>query len=375
MHIGILGGGQLGRMMALAGYPLGQRFTVLDPAESACASDVAGHIHAPYDDNAGLRQLAEQADLLTWDFENVPVAALEGLGDGIAIAPPLTALAVGQDRLAEKNLFTELGLGTPEFAAVDSRPDLLQAVERIGLPAILKTRRFGYDGKGQAVLRTREDLEPAWQKLGGRPLILEAFVPFDYECSVIGVRNAEGDFRCYPLSRNLHHNGVLSVTAAPLAAPAAVAAQSQQWMERMMTHFAYIGVLTLELFVVGERLLVNEMAPRVHNSGHWTMDGAVTSQFENHLRAISGLPLGACDALGHSMMLNWIGDMPAAGPFLQIPGLHWHDYGKHPRPGRKLGHANLVAADLIQLRERARQLQPLLSSGAWQRVTRVLGLS
>lgn len=376
MQIGVLGGGQLSRMMALAAYPLGMKMLVLEPAEQACAGDVCAHLCADYQDQAALDRLIHECDVVTWDFENVPVESVEYLQQQIDVFPAVSALATGQDRLHEKTLFHDLGLRTPQFMAVDSRPDLLAALDKIGLPAVLKTRRMGYDGKGQAVLRTHEDLEPAWQQLGGQALILEAFVPFDFECSIIGVRGQDGSTDFYPITKNLHHQGVLSLSLAPMPTGMLdehLVRKAQDWMRRLLDHFDYCGVLTLELFVAGDQLLVNEMAPRVHNSGHWTQNGAVTSQFENHIRAIAGLPLGSCEALGASLMLNWVGELPPKDTFLSIPGLHWHDYGKEMRAGRKLGHANLVAADHVQLRGQVKTLQSRLSAGQWRRLQQLFG--
>ncbi|MCG8463801.1 MAG: 5-(carboxyamino)imidazole ribonucleotide synthase [Xanthomonadales bacterium] len=373
MHIGVLGGGQLSRMMALAGYPLGLQFTVLDPSPAVCASQVAEHVQADYTDQAALDDLAQRCDVITWDFENVPAESVAYLEAKCPVYPAREALALGQDRWHEKSLFRELNIATPKFAMVDTRPDLLAALDDIGLPAVLKTRRMGYDGKGQVVLRTQEDLEPAWQQLGGQALILEQFVSFDFECSVIGVRSRKGEVAFYPIARNRHHRGVLSISAVPARLPEALSQQAQAWLQELLERFDYVGVLTLELFVRGSELLVNEMAPRVHNSGHWSQNGAVTSQFENHLRAVAGLPLGSCDARGASIMLNWIGEMPKVQAFMSIPGLHWHDYGKSARPGRKVGHANLVADDLAQLRERAQALQPLVTAEQWLHIQECLG--
>jgi len=373
MHIGVLGGGQLSRMMALAGYPLGLQFTVLDPSPDVCAGQVAEHVQADYTDQAALDDLAQRCDVITWDFENVPAESVAYLDAQCPVYPAREALALGQDRWHEKSLFRELNIATPKFAMVDTRPDLLAALDDIGLPAVLKTRRMGYDGKGQVVLRTQEDLEPAWQQLGGQALILEQFVPFDFECSVIGVRSRNGELAFYPIGRNRHHRGVLSISAVPARLPEMLTQQARAWLQELLERFDYVGVLTLELFVRGDELLVNEMAPRVHNSGHWSQNGAVTSQFENHLRAVAGLPLGSCDARGASLMLNWIGEMPKAQGFMSIPGLHWHDYGKSARPGRKVGHANLVADDLAQLQERAQALQPLVTAEQWLHIQECLG--
>ncbi len=351
MRIGILGGGQLGRMLALAGYPLGFRFLLLDPDATACGGDTAPLIAADYDDPAALDRLAGECDVVTYDFENVPASSAAALARQVPVHPVPAALACAQDRWREKQLFTELRIPTPPYAAVDNRDDLGAALDRIGLPAILKTRRFGYDGKGQAVLHRAADSETAWQRLGGRPLIVEAFVPFDAECSIIAARSAKGRIAAYPLTRNLHRDGILAASLAPYPGGEALYSEALDWISRLLDYFSYIGVMALELLVAGGRLLANEFAPRVHNSGHWTIDGATTSQFENHLRAIAGLPLGATDCPGTALMLNWIGEMPERAPWLSVPGLHWHDYRKTPRPGRKLGHATLIAEDRDALRK------------------------
>jgi 5-(carboxyamino)imidazole ribonucleotide synthase len=225
---------------------------------------------------------------------------------------------------------------------VDDRAGLDRAADELGLPAVLKTRRLGYDGRGQAFLRRPEDLDTAWERFSGRPLILESYVPFEREVSVIGVRSVGGDQRCYPLSENVHEDGILRYSRAPYA-DAALQASAEDYVARLMTHLDYAGVLTVEFFVEDGRLLANEMAPRVHNSGHWTIEGATTSQFENHLRAILDLPLGETTVWGHAGMVNFLGEMPALKAVLEVPGAHLHDYGKGPRPRRKLGHCTVVA--------------------------------
>jgi 5-(carboxyamino)imidazole ribonucleotide synthase len=250
---------------------------------------------------------------------------------------------VSQDRLLEKELFGRLGIPTPPFRAVDSLEELWAAVAAVGLPCVLKTRRLGYDGRGQHYLRRARDVEQAWAALGGVPLILEGFVDFDREVSIIGARSTRGETRCYPLAANEHRGGILRVTRAPHR-NARLQRAAERHLRRVLDHFDYAGVLTIEFFVQGGRLVANEMAPRVHNSGHWTIEGAVTSQFENHLRAILGLPLGDTAAVGHAAMVNYIGAMPDRERVLSIPGAHHHDYGKTPRPGRKLGHGTVVAA-------------------------------
>jgi 5-(carboxyamino)imidazole ribonucleotide synthase len=350
MTIGVLGAGQLGRMLALAGYPLGLDFLFLDREAGTPSHQVAPSLLGEFTDAALLGQLASRCDVVTFDWENVPAAALDQLESRVRIAPPRIALATAQDRLLEKALFAELKIATNRSLAVDSLADLQRATRDIGLPGVLKTRRLGYDGKGQFVLRKAADVEPAWQTLGSAPLLYEQMVPFDYEVSAIGVRSTTGEFAMYPLNRNLHRDGILRLTRAPWKS-AALESAARRSLRRVMEHFDYMGVLAIEFFVVRGKLLANEMAPRVHNSGHWTIEGAVTSQFENHLRAITGLPLGSTAPRGHSAMLNLIGAMPDRAALLAEPNLHLHDYGKSARAGRKLGHLTIVettsrAADL-----------------------------
>lgn len=349
--IGILGGGQLARMMALAGAPLGLRFRVLDTSGDACAGQVAPLVQADWNDFDALRAFADGIDVATFDFENVPAQTAHWLAERVPVFPSPRALSVAQDRLAEKRLFEQLGMGTPAFAAVDSRADLDAALARIGAPAVLKTRRLGYDGKGQYRLRSTADADPAWAALGGVPLILEQFVPFDFECSVVAVRGRDGDFRTWPLTRNWHADGILAASLAPAPGDARLADAAFAHARALAEALDYVGVFALELFVHGGRLLANEMAPRVHNSGHWTIEGAQVSQFENHLRAVLGLPLGSTASRGPAAMLNWIGELPSREPVLADPVGHWHDYGKSPRAGRKVGHATFAAADPAGLRE------------------------
>ena len=358
MIVGILGAGQLGRMLALAGYPLGLRFRFLDPAPGAPAGQLAEQIVADYDDQQAIEDFARGLDVITYEFENVPVAAARALAGGVPVYPPPEALEVAQDRVVEKSFFRSLDIPTPAFAAVESRDTLANAVAEIGLPAVLKTRRFGYDGKGQFVLREPADVERGWKALGGVPLILEGFVPFTRELSILAVRSIGGETAFYPLVQNQHRNGILHISRAPapdLSAP--LQAQAEAYATRMLQRLSYVGVLAVELFQVGDQLLANECAPRVHNSGHWTIEGAETSQFANHLLAITGLPLGSPAPLGHAAMLNLIGTLPEPAKVLSVPGAHLHLYGKTSRPGRKLGHVTLrgdpeiVEERLTQLRE------------------------
>ena len=343
--VGILGGGQLARMMALEGAPLGLRFVVFDPAADACAGQVAPLQVGAFDDVAALAEFAAKVDVVTFDFENVPAASAHWLAERKPVFPNPAALAVAQDRLSEKTLFRELGIPLPPFADIRSRGELAAKVAEFGAPCILKTRRLGYDGKGQFRIRSAADVDAAWQALGAQVentgLILEGFVAFDCEVSVVAVRGRDGEFRAWPLTGNWHVDGVLSASLAPAAVTASQQETAMAYTRRVAERLDYVGVFALELFCRGDELLANEMAPRVHNSGHWTGDGAETSQFENHLRAVLGLPLGATRVLGHACMLNWLGAMPDAKAVLVEPAGHWHDYGKQPREGRKVGHANL----------------------------------
>lgn len=341
MKLGIVGAGQLGRMMALAGYPLGLEFLFLDRDANTPGGQVAPIVTGELSDRQLLGRLTGSCDVVTFDWENIPVEALENLPGKARIAPPLRALSAAQDRLSEKRTFELLGIPTTRYATVDSRATLETAVKTIGLPGVLKTRRLGYDGKGQYVLRKPADLDAAWAALGKAPLLYENLVPFDKEVSIIAVRGLDGDIAFYPLNLNVHREGILRLTRAPFV-NAGLTRQAQRAARRLLEHFDYVGVLTIEFFVARGKLIANEMAPRVHNSGHWTIEGADTSQFENHVRAISGLPLGSTRARGHSAMINLIGELPGRDRLLAEPGLHWHDYGKSPRPGRKLGHITLV---------------------------------
>ncbi|MEO7936606.1 MAG: 5-(carboxyamino)imidazole ribonucleotide synthase [Dokdonella sp.] len=354
--IGILGGGQLARMLALAGAPLGHRFLVVDSAEDACAGQVAPLLRADWRDFDQLRKFADQVDVATFDFENVPAETAQWLTTHTRVFPNPAALSVAQDRLLEKTLFGEIGLDTPTFAAVDSLEDLHAAVLKTKLPAVLKTRRLCYDGKGQFILRQHSDIATAWQALGGVPLILEAFVAFESEVSVIAVRSRSGEFRHYPLTRNWHHRAILSASLAPWVLDEDIERRAVARARALAERLDYVGVFALELFLCGDQILGNEMAPRVHNSGHWTIEGSVCSQFENHVRAVLGLPLGDTQALGYSVMLNWIGELPDATPVLAEARGHWHDYGKSPREGRKVGHATLCADSPDEMVERLQRI-------------------
>jgi 5-(carboxyamino)imidazole ribonucleotide synthase len=364
MRVGILGGGQLGRMLALAGYPLGVRCTVLDPAADPCAAQVCPHIRGEFDDFQALYELAKASDVVTFEFENVPGESARWLAERVPVFPSHRGLEVAQERLAEKEFFAALGIPTPPFARVDSRAEFDAAVHDIGLPAVLKTRRFGYDGKGQAMIPGPAQVEDAWKALEGSPLLLERYVDFTRELSILGARGRDGRIVTYPLVENEHRGGILYRThaPAPVISPQ-LQEQAERYLRSLLEALEFVGVLALELFQKGAELLANEMAPRVHNSGHWTQDGARTSQFENHLRAVCGMPLGDPAPLGYAGMINLIGALPDRDAVLAIPGARLHLYDKEPRPGRKLGHVNAVGADPGEVRSVLDRVEALLPRG------------
>ena len=357
MTIGILGGGQLGYMLALAGYPLGLHFRFLDPSPEAPVGRIAQRVTADYTDQAALEKFSGGLELVTYEFENVPVEAANFLAERVPVYPPPAALEAAQDRLAEKNLFRKLGIATTEFAPVSNSGELDAAAKTIGLPAVLKTSRMGYDGKGQWILRSAEDIAKAKSELPPVKLILERFVSFTRELSVLAVRSRNGETAIYPLVENHHRNGILrlSLAPAPRLEPS-IQRDAERAAHRILESLKYVGVLAIEFFEREGELLANEMAPRVHNSGHWTIEGAVTSQFENHLRAVLSLPLGSTGLTGHCAMLNLIGDLPESAEVLAVPDAHLHLYGKSPRPGRKLGHVTLRAASPERLALRLSEL-------------------
>jgi 5-(carboxyamino)imidazole ribonucleotide synthase len=352
--VGVLGAGQLGRMLALSGHELGLEFVFLDPTDDSPASKLGPQLLADYTDAAALGRLAE-CDLVTYEFESVPVAAAEALEAKLPVYPPAEALRVAQDRLNEKQCFRSLGIPTPNFAGVQSERELLSACEELGFPSVLKTRRLGYDGKGQRVLRTEAEARAAFAELGQAPLILEQFVDFERELSLLGVRGRDGSAAFYPLVENQHRDGILRVTRAPAPRLApALQQRAESYVRALFDRLGYVGVLALELFESGGELVANEIAPRVHNSGHFTIEGAATSQFENHLRAVLGWPLGSTEVPVPCAMLNCVGTMPDAATVLRVPGAHLHSYGKSPRPGRKLGHVTLTGE--LELESRIAEL-------------------
>ncbi len=347
--IGILGSGQLGRMLAMAAAQLGLKAHIYAP-EAGPAFDVsATHTLAAYEDEAALHTFAETVDVITYEFENVPARTAEVLAQHRPVLPKHSALARTQDRLTEKNFLKDLGIPTAPFLAVDDAGGLARAVAQLGRPSILKTRRFGYDGKGQALVREGSDLAVIFRSLGGHVSILEGVVPFSKEISVIAARGTDGSFQAFDVCENHHEHHILSVTRVPASLSAQTAKLAIAMTEKIADALDYVGVITVEMFVVetpgqAERLVVNEIAPRVHNSGHWTLDGALTSQFEQHIRAICGWPLGSPHRHGTIEMHNLIGaDVDGWRTLLATEGACLHLYGKHEaRPGRKMGHVTYV---------------------------------
>jgi 5-(carboxyamino)imidazole ribonucleotide synthase len=357
-RVAVLGGGQLGWMLGLAGIPLGCSFSFLDPAPAATASSVGELVVGALDDVDAASRAAKGADVITFEWEGVPALTARALEATAPVYPPARALEVSQDRLVEKDTLRALGIATAPYRAVESLADLHTALDDLGFPAMLKTRRGGYDGKGQAMLREAADVETAWHQLGGVPLILEAFVPFDRELSIVAVRGCDGEVRCWPVVENVHRDGILRVTTAP--ALDVSQADAEACIRPLLDDLDYVGVCCVELFDVRGELLANEIAPRVHNSGHWTIEGAETSQFENHVRAVLGWPLGSTALREPSAMINCIGAMPERDAVLRVTGAHLHDYDKSPRPGRKLGHVTVTGATTAQRDERAAQIVRLV---------------
>lgn len=361
MNIGILGGGQLGRMLAMAGLPLGCHFTFLESAQPACAADVGRQIRLAYDDPSGLDELCRDCEVITYEFENVPEAVAERIALSRPIYPGSEALRVAQDRLVEKRCFESLDISVTGFAPIDSRGDLLAAVERLGVPAILKTRRMGYDGKGQYRLQERNQVDDALKTLGAKDLIYEAFVDFKREISCLGVRSKDGEMAFYPVAENRHRNGILRVSCPHPNDP--MQQRAEDYTRRVLEKLDYVGVLGFEFFDIGDDLLANEIAPRVHNSGHWSIEGSECSQFENHIRAITGMSLGSTALRQPCAMVNFIGSAPPVEALAKFPGLHIHLYGKSPRPGRKIGHATLTADSDEELSARIEALEQILPTG------------
>jgi 5-(carboxyamino)imidazole ribonucleotide synthase len=358
--VGILGGGQLGRMLAMAAARLGLEAHIYSPDPQSCAFDVVRRSTlADYGDEAALDGFAREVDVVTYEFENVPADAAMFLASRRPVLPDPTVLATTQDRLVEKDFIAELGIATAPCLRVDSPAELARATEKLGLPAVLKTRRFGYDGKGQITIKADADLQAAWRGIGGRPAILESFVDFEREISVVAARERGGRVECFDVTENEHRDHILKVSRVPALVSPAMADAAQAIAETIARAFDYVGVLAVEMFVpragggggAGDTpVLVNEIAPRVHNSGHWTLDGASVSQFEQHIRAIAGWPLAKPERRGRIEMINLIGDeVEEYARWLAEPHAKVHLYGKaHVRPGRKMGHVTCVSPDPTQ---------------------------
>lgn len=359
VRVGIIGGGQLGRMLALAGYPLGIECVLMDRDERSPGAQVAPQRRAALDDPDAAAALAREVDVVTVEIENVPHAVLEAAARYAPVHPPAEAVTAAQDRLTEKTLFRSLGIPTAAFAPIDRAEDLDRAASELGLPLVVKARRMGYDGRGQRIVRSESGLRSAWTELGEVPSIAEAWIEHDRELSLIAACGANGARAFYPLTENVHADGILRTSVAPFA-DAGLQRAAEERLDALLERLDYRGVLTLELFHANGELLANEMAPRVHNSGHWTIEGAVTSQFENHLRAVLGWPLGDPSPRGHAAMANLLGDAPALRSLLALPGAHIHLYGKDPRPARKLGHCTLVDDDRARLLERLDALRNVI---------------
>jgi 5-(carboxyamino)imidazole ribonucleotide synthase len=362
-QVTVLGGGQLGWMLGLAGIPLGLEFCFLDPSPEAPARVVGDLVVGGLDDIAAARKAAAGATVVTYEWEGVPAATARALNRDVRLDPSARALEVSQDRLVEKDALRALGIATAPYLAVDDRASLDAAIAELGLPAVLKTRRGGYDGKGQSVLQSAADADGAWRDLRGVPLLLEGFVPFDRELSIVAVRARSGEIACWPVVENHHERGILRLTLAPAPGlDAALQSRAEACIAPLLESLDYVGVGCVELFQVGDDLLANEMAPRVHNSGHWTIEGAETSQFENHLRAVLGWPLGSTAPRGASAMVNCIGGLPDAAAVLAVPGAHLHDYGKSPRAARKVGHITVNAPDAAVLDDALARVQQLVTA-------------
>ena len=339
MKVGILGAGQLARMLALAGIPRGIQFFFYDPTPESCAAELGTFTCGEYDDFEKLNRFAAQVDVITIESENIPIETMKHLQEFVGVHPNPEAVGISQERLLEKNFFKRLKIPTPDFYAVESADELEKVSQQHGDTLVIKTRRFGYDGKGQAMLKKPEQANGIWQELGAQPLIAEQLMDFSREVSLISARDQQGNIRYYPLTQNLHQNGILVHSQSLI--DDSLQSVAEDYAKRVLSELNYVGVLGFEFFVCDNALVANEIAPRVHNSGHWTIEGAATSQFENHLRAILNIPLGATNALFNCTMFNLVGSMPDSNAVMNLENVSLHDYGKAPREGRKLGHITL----------------------------------
>jgi 5-(carboxyamino)imidazole ribonucleotide synthase len=354
--LGIIGAGQLARMLALAAYPLGIKTHCLSFSTENPAQDVTQVTQCDVNSLEKIRAFAQSVDIITIETENIPLPFAKQVAQYKPLYPSVETLAIAQDRLQEKQLFRSLDIATADFFAISTEEDLQQAVQQLGFPCILKTRYYGYDGKGQVVINCEKDITQAWEQLGNQDLILEAFVPFELEVSVIAARNLKNEIAFYPLVRNEHQNGILRISQAPYKHPLAELAYAQ--VTTLLEKLNYIGVLAVEFFIYNDTLIANECAPRVHNSGHWTIEGADTSQFEQHLRAVCNFPLGSTTARGYSLMYNCIGQMPDLEKILAIPGAHYHTYAKTPRTNRKVGHVTLCGENKAEVLAHSKLITP-----------------
>ena len=360
MKIGIVGAGQLAQMLAHAAEPLGISTHCLANNLNDPASYLATLQVSDFKDENSLIAFAKTVDVITFENENIDKSLIEILKKNTPCYPSFRAIQVAQDRLVEKQTLTELGIPVAPFTEINSLEQLQQETKNIQFPCILKTRRFGYDGKGQIRLQTKEDIIPAWEQLKNQPLILEGFIPFETEISIICVRSRSSAMQYYPITQNNHKDGILRESHAPYK-NAVLQKQAQLYAEKLLTTLDYVGVLAIEFFVYQNKLIANEFAPRVHNSGHWTIEGAITSQFENHVRAILDLPLGNTQAIASTTMFNCIGQLPLLNEILHLPDAHFHTYHKAARENRKLGHVTLVKYDNERFQKQYDLLQMLLT--------------
>jgi len=358
MKLAVIGGGQLGRMMAQAGLPIGVKTVFLDPARDASAAACGEHLCAAYDDSDSIEQIKKTADAVTFEFENVPPTTVATLAQSLPAYPPAKALETARDRWTEKSMFRNLGIETAKLALVDDQTSLESGVIEVGMPCVLKTRTMGYDGKGQKVIRSQADIAGTFEELGSVSMILESFVNFDFEVSCIGVRDSKGNCVFYPLVQNEHTQGIL-YRSQPIE-NTNLQIQAEKSAKAVMDQLKYVGTMAFEFFVAGGQLIANEIAPRVHNSGHWTIEGSRCSQFENHVRAVCGYPLGSTETTGPVTMYNVIGLRPDLMKLLSVDGVHVHDYDKTERKGRKIGHITVTANNREDLQTRNKQVEALL---------------
>lgn len=362
MKLGILGGGQLAKMMVLSAHALGIDTVCFSPEANVCVKDLTHLISAPFSDEAALDAFCRDVDCVTFETENIPLSCAEFVAKRVPFFPSVEALKITQDRLLEKSFLSVINIDTARFTAIESLEQLEETLNDWNSPAILKTRRLGYDGKGQALLRDLSDASEAWDSMPSYDLILEQFVTFSEELSIIAVRNQQQETRFYPLIRNQHHQGILQWSEAPFKNEP-LQLKAQKIAENVMNALNYVGVMTIEFFHQNGNLIVNEIAPRVHNSGHLTIEGAMTSQFENHLRAVFDLPLGNTQLAENCLLINCLGNMLPIQSCLKIPGAHYHDYGKSPRPNRKVGHVCLVDKEIDRYQKNKHQL---LNIAGWE---------